>query len=206
MYTGSFEFTTWHLLRKKKLACVGLFQAHLAELVKRVLLQTNTVSAVIHGRLTSVLQPLDVCLNKPFKDRMQDRWMTWMVKREKSLTPMGNVKAPSLTTVTFWVLEAWCGLPEEMVARFKKCGISNSIDGTEDDILWEEDTRQEQESEDDESEDEDLYDGQLTEVQWRSLFGKSDDKVVASLVTKFPGSQALCLSRHFQSFLSFFGI
>lgn len=98
-----------------------------------------------------------------------------MVEGEKSLTPAGNVKAPSLTTVTSWVLEAWCGLPEEMVARsFKKCGISNSIDGTEDDILWEEDTNPEQESNDAESEDKDLYDDQLTEEQWRSLFGESD--------------------------------
>ena len=52
---------------------------------------------------------------------------TWMVEGEKSLTPAS------------WVLEAWRDLPEEMVARsFKKCGISNSTDGTEDNMLWEE--------------------------------------------------------------------
>lgn len=86
-----------------------------------------------------------------------------MVKGEKSLTLAGNVKAPSSTTMTSWVLEAWRGLPEEMVTRsFKKCGISNSIDGTEDDILWEEEANPEKESEDDESEDEDMYDDKLT--------------------------------------------
>lgn len=100
-----------------------------------------------------------------------------MVEGEKSLTLAGNVKAPSLTTMTSWVLEAWRGLPKEMVAgSFKKCGISNSIDGTEDDILWEEEANPEQESEDDESEDEDVYDDKLTEEQWRSLFGESDDE------------------------------
>ena len=100
-----------------------------------------------------------------------------MVEGEKSLTPAGNVKAPSLTTMTSWVLEAWRGLPKEMVARsFKKCGISNSIDGTEDDILWEEEANPEQESEDDESEDKDVYDDKLTEEQWRSLLGDSDDE------------------------------
>ena len=79
--------------------------------------------------------------------------------------------------MTSWVLEAWRGLPKEMVAwSFKKCGISNSIDGTEDDILWEEEANPEQESEDDESEDKDVYDDKLTEEQWRSLFGKSDDE------------------------------
>lgn len=64
-----------------------------------------------------------------------------------------------------------------MVAgSFKKCGISNSIDGTEDDILWEEEANPKQGSEDDESEDEDVYDDKLTEEQWRSLFGESDDE------------------------------
>ena len=85
-------------------------------------------------------------------------WMTWMVKGEKSLPPAGNVKAPSLTTMTSWVLDAWRGLPHKMVAHsFKKCGISNSINGTEDNILWEEDADPEQESENGDSED-NVYD------------------------------------------------
>ena len=143
------------LLRKKSLLVWDSFRAHLADPVKRALRQTNTDVAVIPGGLSSILQPLDVCLNKPFKDCMRERWTTWMVKGEKSLTPAGNVKAPSSTTLTSWVLEAWRGLPKEMVTRsFKKCGISNSIHGTEDDILWEEQANPEQESEDDESEDE----------------------------------------------------
>ena len=154
------------------------FRAHLAEQVKRVLQQTNTDVAVIPGGLTSVLQPLDVCLNKPFKDWVRERWTTWMVEGEKSLTPAGNVKAASLPTVASWVLEAWRDLPGEMVARsFKKCGISNSTDGTEDDMLCEEEgSVRDEESEDRESEDEDAYDDCLTEEQWQNLFGTSDDE------------------------------
>ena len=127
------------LLRKRSLLVWDSFRAHLVDPVKQALRQTNTDIAVIPGGLTSILQPLDVCLNKPFKDRLRERWTTWMVEGQKSLTPTGNVRAASLATVSSWVLEAWRGLPEEMVARsFKKCGISNSTDGTEDDILWEE--------------------------------------------------------------------
>ena len=74
------------------------------------------------------------------------------------------MKAASLTTVASWVLQAWRDLPEEMVARsFKKCGISNSTDSTEDDMLWEEEgSVPDEESEDQESEDEDAYDDRLT--------------------------------------------
>ena len=44
------------------------FKAHKTGQVKRSFKSENTDLAVISGGLTSVLQPLDVCLNKPFKD------------------------------------------------------------------------------------------------------------------------------------------
>jgi len=65
-----------------------------------------------------------------------------------------------------------------MVTRsFKKCGISNSTDGTEDD-MWEEEegTVPDEESEDQESEDEDAYDDCLTEEEGQNLFGTSNDE------------------------------
>ena len=35
---------------------------------------------------------------------------------------------------------AWKAIPESIIVRsFKKCGISNALDGSEDDILWEDD-------------------------------------------------------------------
>lgn len=143
--------------------------------MKRALHQNDTEIAVIPGGLTSVVQPLDVCLNKPLKDRLREKWTTWMVEGEKALTPGGKVKAASLTTVASWVLEAWRDLPGDMVERsFKKCGISNAIDGTEDDLLWEEEETCTTEEEN-EDEDEDPYDDQLTE-EWRNLFGESDDE------------------------------
>ena len=55
------------LLRKKSLLVSDWFRAHLADPVKQALHQTNTNIAVIPGGLTSVLQPLDVCLNSRSK-------------------------------------------------------------------------------------------------------------------------------------------
>ena len=46
--------------------------------------------------------------------------------------------APS--EVARWVLAAWKAAPESIIVRsFKKCSISNALDGSEDDILWEDD-------------------------------------------------------------------
>ena len=46
--------------------------------------------------------------------------------------------APS--EVARWVSAAWNAIPESIIVRsFKKCWISSALDGSEDDILWEDD-------------------------------------------------------------------
>jgi len=46
--------------------------------------------------------------------------------------------APS--EVARWVSAAWKAISENIIVRsFKKCYISNALDGSEDDILWEND-------------------------------------------------------------------
>lgn len=53
------------------------------------------------------------------------------------------------------------------------CGISNAIDGTEDEILWDD----EEDDEEEEMEEEwDIYDDKLTDDQWHDLFGESDEE------------------------------
>ena len=56
------------LLRKRSLLVWDSFNAPLTDEIKALLSQHNTNLVVIPGGLTSTIQPLDVCLNKPFKD------------------------------------------------------------------------------------------------------------------------------------------
>ena len=38
----------------------------------------------------------------------------------------------------WWVSAVWTAIPESIIVRsFKKCCISNALNGSEDDILWE---------------------------------------------------------------------
>ena len=47
---------------------------------------------------------------------------------------------PAPSEVARWVSAAWKAIPESIIVRsFKKRCISNTLDGTEDDILWEDD-------------------------------------------------------------------
>jgi len=42
--------------------------------------------------------------------------------------------------VARWVSAAWKAIPEGIIVRsFKKCCISNALGGSEDDVLWEDD-------------------------------------------------------------------
>ena len=172
------------LLRKKGLLVWVSFQGHLANSVKRAVCQTNTNIAVIPGGLTSILQPLDISLNKPFKYRLWKQWNNWMIEGQKSSNPAGNMRAASLLTVCLWVLDAWRSLPAEVVAwSFEKHSISKFKDGTEDKILWD-DTEANvpvpTTPVDDEDEDERVYAYHLISEEWQNLLGKSDDE-------EFPG-------------------
>ena len=51
-------------------------------------------------------------------------------------TKGGNLKKPKHDVICKWILEAWNEIPIDMVKKsFKKCGISNALDGTEDDLI-----------------------------------------------------------------------
>lgn len=134
--------TVWNrrpgaLLQHRNMLVLDAFRGHLTASVKEALRDGKTDLVVIPGGMTSTLQPLDVVLNKPFKDRVRALYSEWMAG-DNPRTPTGRLRRPPLATVSGWVSEAWRSLPEEMVVRaFKKCCISNALDGTEDDMLWE---------------------------------------------------------------------
>ena len=169
---------------KKSLLVWDHFSAHLTQKVSSKVRALNTNIAVIPGGLTGVLQPLDVSMNKPFKSGLRDRWQTWMAEGEMSYTPAGNLKAPRLDILAQWVLESWNDVKAPIVIKsFKKCCISNAMDGTEDDILWENVTPDNEVVTAEQAAAEDLldevvqeddpYDDAIPEAEWEELFNGS---------------------------------
>ena len=63
-----------------------------------------------------------------------------MANGGNGVTKGGNLKRASLYDACQWVLKAWQEISSDtIVYAFKKCGISNALDGTEDDIFFETD-------------------------------------------------------------------
>ena len=67
---------------------------------------------------------------------MRELWNDWILNGKKTLTKAGNLKCQDLGTVCSWVVKAWDMIPADMdLSLFLKCGISNSMHGTQDNEL-----------------------------------------------------------------------
>ncbi|EXX75300.1 hypothetical protein RirG_042970 [Rhizophagus irregularis DAOM 197198w] len=111
------------------------FRGHLEESVKIKFRDRGIDLAVIPGGLTSICQPLDVSINKPFKDNLRKEWHIWMAGGGSGMTASGNFRRARLSDVCGWVKRAWDRISDEIVIEsFKTCRISTSLDGTDDEI------------------------------------------------------------------------
>ena len=60
-----------------------------------------------------------------------------MIEGVQSLTTDGHRRAPTKEMLVCWVVDAWNAILSAMIEHsFKKCGISGNLDGTEDDIMF----------------------------------------------------------------------
>ncbi|GAB1607331.1 uncharacterized protein LOC115219962 [Argonauta hians] len=125
------------VLNKSAMLVWDQFESHLTNRVKLVLNDMNSHQAVIPHGLSSILQPLDVALKKPFKDEFKNRLKSWIFSNNKQKTTEFFTNTPDLATIASWVKTAWNGLPRDVVSEsFLKTGVSNKLDGTEDYMLW----------------------------------------------------------------------
>ena len=89
---------------------------------------------IIPGGCTSIVQPMDKCINKPLKESIRGSWQTWMWQ-DRALTKAGNLKQPTRQDPINWVSAAWDSIKQDTIIRsFLVCGISNALDGSEDDL------------------------------------------------------------------------
>jgi len=59
-----------------------------------------------------------------------------MAEGRDEMTPSGRMKHPSIAQVCERVLKSWNDIKTEVVKSFKKCGISNDMDDSEDHLLY----------------------------------------------------------------------
>lgn len=88
---------------------------------------------------TFLLQPLDVCCNKPLKDRLKAQFHQWFQEQGCSVnnqTPAGYFRPPSYQLIMKWIVKELEALPCDIVRKsFKICGLSLKLDHEEDHLL-----------------------------------------------------------------------
>ena len=128
-----------HTQKERSLCVLDSFRGHLTDSVKKEFRKGNGVMAVIPGGCTSKVQPLDVCINKPFKGELRKSWVSYMKSASKEARDAGErVKCATKEQVVQWLSEAVSWLqqkPELVVKSFKVCGISNDLAGNEADLI-----------------------------------------------------------------------
>jgi hypothetical protein len=114
------------------------FRGHLEESIKEKFHKSNVNLAVIPGGLTSICQPLDVAINKPFKDNIRKEWHLWMANGGAGTTSGGNLKRARYGDVCNWVKHAWENISNETITNsFVTCNIVDSLDelDSEDELI-----------------------------------------------------------------------
>ena len=110
------------------------FKGHLKEEVFAKLTENNISYVVIPSGHSNKIQPLDVCLNKPFKTCICGAWGEYMVKQAQQSTGASSIPTLSRTEIIQWVVAAndCLSSQEDMVRKSLLIyGISNNLDGSE---------------------------------------------------------------------------
>ena len=114
------------------------FKGHLTDELESELRKRNIITAIIPGGCTSKIQPLDVCINKPFKGNFRASWMSYMQDSVSHLQNGERLKTPTKQQVVNWVVAAnqHIGGNTAMIKKsFLVCGISNAFDGSQNHII-----------------------------------------------------------------------
>ena len=110
------------------------FAAHLTDDVESQLLEAKTDTLAIPAGCTSKCQPMDVCLNKPFKAILRKCWVNYISSVVESFSdasqyPSFKIPTPTRQQMVDWVKKAFNYLTrnQEMVKHsFEICGITVS--------------------------------------------------------------------------------
>ena len=97
--------------------------------------ECNVTPIFVPAGCTSIIQPLDVSYNAPFKKKVEEYALKHMNDNLEDYLHGKFTAGERRILITHWVGDAWEELSKDLhiaVRLFKKCGISTAAEGSED--------------------------------------------------------------------------
>jgi len=97
---------------KQKVLVLDDADQHKTEAVKKCCVKHNIELLIIPGGCTYFMQPIDVSINKPFKDKLKAQYSNWLTRvilkldQSETTTEAGYLRAPTYEDVVDWTLKA----------------------------------------------------------------------------------------------------
>jgi hypothetical protein len=127
--------------KRHRLLTLDVFTGQKTDEVKKVFKELNCTTSFIPPGCTGFVQPLDVAINKPLKNRIKElseiHYDNYMEEWENHKYTVGERRI----LVTHWVGQAWREFHKDkkskelIVKTFEKLGLSLAVDGSQDEKL-----------------------------------------------------------------------
>lgn len=112
--------------KEESLLLLDEFKCHMQKVFVNKLADAGSEVEFIPGGYTSVLQPCDVGINRPFKKHIREQYTRWAVENLKDVERSANVPVPSRKDVCLWAKQAWDAISPDSIRRtFARIGYCN---------------------------------------------------------------------------------
>ena len=93
------------------------FSCHHTDAVKNQMEELGVILKAIPAYCTWLVQPINVCIVKPFKDTVEDEQWDWMHRRALDYDTM---EAPKRANIEEWVVNLWTVTTEKTVRNSQR--------------------------------------------------------------------------------------
>ena len=108
----------------KSILLIHSAKSRLGDEVEQAFTDQKGSIKIVHGRVTPLLQFLDIHVNKPFKDILKEKWEVWTENGAAEFMENENRKCVLYQIVAEWSDYTWkkVATDELIIKGFRQCG------------------------------------------------------------------------------------